>query len=99
MAKSEEQMEKEIRDHMGEPLSAYKYWYVGITEDARRRLFDEHNVDEKNDRYIWRTASSSDVARRIELYFVELGTDGGAGGGDEDAQVVYAYRKQSHTSP
>ena len=55
---------------------------------------------EKGDWWIYRQASSSEVAREIESYFVDtLGTDGAPGGGDETTDMVYAYKKAAHTNP
>jgi hypothetical protein len=56
-------------------------------------------VDKDKDKYIWKTASSSSVARDIEQHFLGLGCDGGPGGGDTEAKVVYAYKKSSRTTP
>jgi hypothetical protein len=75
-------------------------WYVGISRDPERRLFEGHNVDEDGDRYIYREAYSSEVAREVESHFVEnRGFDGGDGGGDEDTVFVYAYKKTPNTDP
>lgn len=100
MTQSEEEIKREIKEYMHNCGGAYSSWYVGISEDPKDRLFNGHNVDKESDYWIYRTATSSEAARRIEQYFVEiLGTDGGAGGGDEDAKAVYAYKKNSHTNP
>lgn len=100
MSKTKKEIIDDITNHINDNGGTYYSWYVGITEDAKRRLFEEHNVDEKNDAWIYRTASSSSIAREIETYFVStLGTDGGSGGGDEDTRIVYSYKKNSHTTP
>jgi len=97
---TQSQIQKEIKDYIDQVGGAYSSWYVGISENPRERLFNDHGVIEKTDRWIFRTASSSQIARSIEAYFVDtLGTDGGKGGGDEDARSVYAYKKNSHTTP
>ena len=89
-----------IKEYIVKGGGGYKAWYVGISKDARDRLFNEHKVREKDDLWIFRTASSSQVAREIEDYFVNtLGTDGATGGGDEAADKVYAYKKAPHTNP
>ena len=78
----------------------YSAWYVGISKDAKDRLFNDHSVREKKDNWIYRSASSSQTAREVEDYFVNtLGTDGGTGGGDETSDMVYAYKKAKHTNP
>jgi hypothetical protein len=73
---------------------------VGIGEDARKRLFADHNVNEASDQWIFDIANSHDEAREIEDYFINaLGIDGGAGGGDRSANMVYAYKKNPYTNP
>ena len=99
MAKEKQEIITDIKAHVKDRGGSYSAWYVGITEDAKRRVFDEHGVEEGKDLYIWRTAVSSTVAREIEEYFLDLGCDGGTGGGDADAEIVYAYKKSSRTDP
>lgn len=79
--------------------SAKKMWYVGITSDVQKRLHQDHQVPEENHRYIWREAASSAAAREIEKAFLNLGCDGGSGGGDHNTRFVYAYLKTSVTNP
>lgn len=99
MAKSKKTIISEIKEFMKKWGGNYSDWYVGIASDPRKRLFTEHNVDEKKDAWIYRKCDNSDIAREIEEYFVEiLGTDGGAGGGDETTKYVYAYKKAPHTN-
>ena len=43
-------------------------WYVGIASDASTRLFHDHNVDEKNGRWIYCDAQSETDARDTERY-------------------------------
>ena len=100
MTTSKQQIIKEIGDHIREEGSGYRVWYVGISKDARDRLFNGHNVPEKNAWWIIRQASSESVAREIESYFVNsLGTDGGTGGGDQFSNKIYAYKKTAQTNP
>ena len=47
-------------------FSGYSNYYVGITNDINRRLFDEHNVSEQKDYWIYRTADSKSVAQKVE---------------------------------
>ena len=69
-------------------------WYAGITNNPRRRLFSmsEHNVDEKDDVWIYRQASSEQQARDTEAALHEGGWFRGAGGGGDNPTFVYAYR-------
>ena len=100
MIKSKQEIIKDINTYILKGGGRYSDWYVGISKDARDRLFSSHNVKEEGDLWIFSSASSSQVAREIENYFINsLRTDGGTGGGDVNADIVYAYKKAPHTSP
>ena len=91
---------KELKDHIANRGGVYSDWYTGVAEDAETRL-DEHGINRKEgDKWAFRTANSSDIAREIEKLFLEtLGTDGGQGGGTGATKTVYVYKKNSHTDP
>ncbi len=98
--KNEETIKKEIKEHISKRGGTYPEWYVGITNDTDRRLFQEHNVSEENDIWIRKNAGTLSKAEKIERYFTEeLGTDGAPGGAENDSIYVYAYKKNSHTKP
>ena len=97
MAKSKKEIIKDIQNYITKRGGAINGWYVGIAAKPRERLFDDHSVDEENDVWIYRQASSSSVAREIEKHFLDKGARGGMGGGDDDTKSVYAYRISSHT--
>ncbi len=78
---------------------SYNSWYIGITSDINQRLFIDHNVLEKGGTWIHASADSNDIARSVEKYFLDLGCDGGTGGGDNTSETVYAYKKNSNTNP
>lgn len=100
MIKTKQEITIDILNFIRSNGGNYSDWYVGISKDARDRLFNGHQVDEEKDNWnCWR-ASSAAVAREIENYFVNtLGTDGGTGGGDNTANMVYCYKKSSRTNP
>ena len=98
MAKTEAEIIEEIEGHIENCGGAFSNWYVGIAADAQDRLFNDHSVDKKGDAWIFRGATNSSVARKIEKYFIDTkGTKGGPGGGDENSKFVYAYKIQRHT--
>ena len=100
MAQSKQEIIDDIQEYMEKGGGDGSAWYVGISKDARDRLFNGHKVKEEDDWWLYRTASSSQVAREIEDYFVDaLDTDGAPGGGDETTDTVYAYKKAAHTDP
>jgi hypothetical protein len=92
MVKTKQEIIDEIMSYILENDPNDEDWYVGITKDIEERLFTFHNVNKDSGAWIWRRASSSDIAREIESYFLELGADGGPGGGDDDTDIVYAYK-------
>ena len=88
----------EINDHLVKrKVSHYSDCYVGITNDAERRLFDEHNVDRKKGIWIYRKGNSDKIARDVEQHFLAKGCKGGSGGGDKDSEFVYCYKITSTT--
>ncbi len=90
---------KEIEDYISRCGGSFSSWYIGIAEDPKDRLFNEHNVSEKNGSWIYRPTSSSATARNIEKYFLDLGMYGGSGGGDYLSKAVYCYKKTYSTDP
>ncbi len=99
MAKSAQEAYDEIVKHIQSQRGSYSSWYCGITENIKDRLFGDHNVPEKNHWFIYRQCINSVAARSVEKALIELGCDGGAGGGDANADCVYAYLKTSITEP
>lgn len=92
MAKNSSQIIKDFKDHL--KISGKRYYsdfYVGISKNAQKRLFDEHHVDKDNSWWIFRTATTSKDARDVEKHFIELGMRGGTGGGDDTANMIYCY--------
>ena len=90
---------KEIADYVN--WDNYGGWYVGITNDAERRLFDssEHNVDKNKGCWIHCPADSKQEAQEIEEHFLKLGMDGDTGGGKDNSTIVYCYMKTTSTKP
>lgn len=85
----------EINAHVAKSGKPHADWYVGIATDVRKRLFEEHGVDQKG-WWIYREADSELVAREAEAELLKLGYDGGTGGGDRP-RYVYAYLKGPNT--
>lgn len=85
----------EINAHAAKSGRVRADWYVGIATDVEKRLFVEHNVD-RNGWWIYRKADSERAAREAEAELLELGYDGGTGGGD-CPKYVYAYLKGPNT--
>lgn len=100
MSNEESIIIERIKDYIIKFSGAYSNWYVGIAQDPRTRLFNDHAVNEKLDFWIYQKVSSSNSARNIEQYFTDtLGTSGDTGGGDDNTDSVYAYKKSYRTKP
>ena len=63
----------EMKEYVSGWGEKYSEWCVGVTENAKQRLFEDYRINGKNDAWIYRAVSSSNVARRIELYFIDIG--------------------------
>ena len=74
-----------------------KKLYIGITSDVNRRLFGFHNVDEKHSLWIHCPADNIRTARMVEKYFLDLGMQGGDGGGNDNSTIVYCYEVTEYT--
>ena len=89
---------KRIESYMSKFEGEYPDWYVGITKDLDERLFELHKVDE-NGMWIAFGADTEEVAKKIEKYFLDKKTDGSPSQMEEGARIVYAYKKNSKTTP
>ena len=99
VAQTAQAVYNEILAHINEQGGAKSNWYCGIASDWEARLFEDHNVPRKDH---WRTARqcfNDTDSRAVEKSLLELGCDGGSGGGDNTTVYVYAYLKSSVTDP
>ena len=62
-------------------------------------MVTDHKVPEKDHWFMSRPCANSEDARSVERALLDLGCDGGPGGGDDDANHVYAYLKTQITDP
>lgn len=92
MSKSYNEIVSDIDAHLQKSGKRYySEFYIGISKDASKRMFEEHHVDKEHSWWIFRTANSSEVARKVEKHYLELGMRGGDGGGNDTANMVYCY--------
>ncbi len=87
----------EIQTHMAKCGGTYGDWYCGIASNPRQRLFEDHNISEKNDAWIHRDCGTEVVARNVERCFLGKGCKGDEGGGDWQTKHVYAYKITSYS--
>lgn len=99
MAKSSEIIVIEMLEFIQREGGHPKTWYIGVADDPRKRLFDEHQVHHQNDAWIYRMAASEIEAQHVQEYFLEFGLDGRNGVVRSGSYIVYAYRKGISTHP
>jgi len=89
---------KRIESYMNKFDGDYSDWYVGITNDLDEQLFEVHKVDEKG---VWISfgADTEEVAKKVQEYFLDKKTDGKLVDEQTDYRIVYAYKKNSKTTP
>ena len=99
MALSYDEIVNKIDEHLRKSGKRYySEFYIGVSQNAVKRLFEEHHVDKENSWWIYTTAISSEVARQVEKHFLDLGMRGGTGGGDYKSKMVYCYVVTSTTT-
>lgn len=92
------QIVADINSHLEKSQKQYySDFYVGITNDIERRLFDEHKVSEKNGWWIYRQAIDKKTAQQVEEYFLNKGMKGDTGGGTDDSSFIYCYEITNYT--
>lgn len=89
---------KRIETYMSKFEGDYSDWFVGITKNLDEGLFELHNVEDAG---IWISfgADTEEVAKRVEKYFLEKNTDGNPKELQENARIVFVYKKNSKTTP
>ncbi len=72
-------------------------WYCGITNDVRRRVFEEHRLPENGLLFSCECASKGQ-AEAVENAFIEGNNcAGGRGGGNDESVHVYVYKMTPNT--
>jgi len=89
---------KRIQLYMSKFDGSYSDWYIGIARDLDEGLFKLHKVDESG---IWISfgADTDEIAKKVETHFLNKKTDGNPVKLDEGVRMVYAYKKNSKTTP
>ncbi len=75
----------------------YEDWYVGIAAYPDKSLFIGHNVSEKYDSWIYRSASTNADAKEIQHLLLMMGFDGNPKRNDSSGKNVYVYKKAPYT--
>lgn len=87
-----EQIIRDFDEHIKKSYrQSYDEFYIGITLDIERRLFQDHRVEREGQWWIYSPADTEDIARRVERHYLDFGMRGGTGGGNGDGNVIYVY--------
>lgn len=84
-------IEQEFDACINRSKAGYREWYVGLAANPQERLFDGHNVSQKDGAWIHRDAGSGLMAKDIETIFLKKGCKGGPSQKDSPRHV-YAYK-------
>ena len=89
---------KRMETYMSKFEGDYPDWYVGVTKDLEDELFELHGVEENG---IWISfgADSEEVANKVQKYFLDKKCEGNPKLVEDDTRIVYAYKKNSKTTP
>ena len=77
----------------------FSSWYVGIANNVKRKLFEDHNVNEQNGIWIYVTAPDNAAARTTKSYFVQNRVAANDLDDEVGGLIVYAYKKTPSTRP
>ena len=95
MVTDKDKMKKNFKAHIENTGGQFSDWYSGITNDPKKRVFDDHKV---KDAYIYDNAGTKENAEDVEDYLINtLRTKGGSRGGKTDSTWVYSYKIKDYT--
>ena len=92
MEETYDQIVAKINEHLGKSgRRYYSEFYIGVSNNAPKRLFEEHHVDRENSWWIYITAANANIAKEVELHYLELGMRGEENNHDDTSRTVYCY--------
>lgn len=99
MILSVQQVKYELLAYIREFDPNFGNWYVGISDNPKRELFESHAVRDAGDPWLYKQLLTLRAARTVQAYFVEhLKTKGLAPDTEsEDFDCVYIYKINEHT--
>lgn len=98
---SVQQIKFDILAYVKEFGSDFRGWYVGITDDPQKALFQTHGLDRDKDIWLYKQAVSFAACRTVQKYYVEQRNMDGRlqCEGTADTDCVYLYRKSERSTP
>ena len=80
------------------PGEYFKDYYVGITDDPKKALFEKHNVDKRTGCYIYVLANSYIEAKTALKLLLNSGMQNNSSDSDDSFVYVYCYFTTNVTS-
>ncbi|KPG01476.1 hypothetical protein IP86_04295 [Rhodopseudomonas sp. AAP120] len=101
MVFSVQQVKYEFLAYIKEFDPIFANWYVGLADEPKRALMDQHGVRDSEDPWLYKQLLTNRAARTVQDYFVEhLGTAGARDAPQtEEFDCVYLYKIAEHTRP
>jgi len=101
MVFSVQQIKYEFLAYIKEFGGDFEDYFVGISSDPKKALFEYHCVDKEKDPWLYKQALTFSAVQTVQNYFLDrLGTDGLiVKMGDENTDCIYIYKKSSETNP
>ena len=101
MILSVQQIKFEIYAYIKEFGADFHDWYIGVADDPKAAMLQQHGVDEKEDIWLYKQAVSFRACQTIQSYFTEKLQVQGAPlpAGDTAADCIYLYKKSARTKP
>ncbi|MFQ5455061.1 MAG: hypothetical protein ACE5EA_02515 [Nitrospirota bacterium] len=94
--RSVEEIIEDFDEHIHRCGGNYSVWYVGITSNPDRSLFDKHSVNRERDAWIYYNCGVKRITQQVEEFFLRKGCNSATDSSDKSGNYVYAYKKSSH---
>jgi len=81
--------------------NSYTYfdWFIGLTDNAEKTLFEEHKLNREKDSWIYEEVLNDSDAKRIQKYFLNMGCVGGVFNHHTTSKFIYVYRRSLNSNP
>jgi hypothetical protein len=99
MPQSQDQIISDVQKYVNHCGGQYPSWFLGVTDNPKDKLFNEHCVDMKKDHWLFAFAMNPDSAKQILARFKELGAEVNDNALSPRARAVYAFKKSWRTNP
>lgn len=99
MVFSVQQVKYEFLAYIKEFDPTFANWYVGIADQPKQVLFDQHGVRDDEDPWLYKQLLTNRAARTVQDYFLDHLRTGGTRANEhsENFDCVYLYKIAAHT--